>query len=148
MGVPGISLILAAVLAAWASGSPLKGMYVAIHVVRRGETAASLVRTFGTTRGTLESLNQSLDLGLLKPGDRVRILSRPGVFQKLQYGLTVSDVALAYQVDRNDLLEVNGITNPRRIQAGCCWNSSISWLFLSCGSQADRMPCRIRVQTS
>lgn len=96
----------------------LEGLYVFVHVVRAGETAVSLVRQYGTTRGTLESLNPRLNLDALKAGDRVRIQSRPGVWQKLQPGLTVSDLALAYETSREDLLSVNGISDPRRIPAG------------------------------
>ncbi len=89
-----------------------------VHEVRKGENVTSLIKTYQTTRGTLESLNSSLKLDRLKPGDRVKILSRPGVFQTLQPGLTISDVALAYHTTWNELIKVNGIANPKRIRAG------------------------------
>ena len=122
-----LPLVLAA-LGVWAAGpafavetpeSPagLQGLYVTIHMVRQGETVSSLVHRYRTTRGTLEGLNSHLNLDALRPGDRVRILSRPGVFQKLQPGLTVSDIAQVYQMDPRDLLRVNGIANPRRLPA-------------------------------
>jgi len=114
---------LGAVMGVWllsvaASAYAVKGMYVAIHTVRSGETVGSLIRIYRTTRGTLESLNPAVNLDQIRAGDRVRILSRPGVFQKLQSGLTVSDVAQAYQIDRDLLMKANGIENPRRIRAG------------------------------
>lgn len=114
------TLLAAAVLSVLASSAPgsLQGLYVVVHVVRGGDSAASLVRAYKTTRGTLEGLNPHLNLDGLKEGDRVRILSQPGVFQKLQPGLTVSDVALAYQTSRDELLRANGITDPRRISSG------------------------------
>jgi murein DD-endopeptidase MepM/ murein hydrolase activator NlpD len=79
---------------------------------------ASLVQEYRTTRGALESLNPGLDLEHLKPGDRVYIMSRPGVFQKVQSGLTISDVARAYQVNSEYLLRVNDIADPRKLTAG------------------------------
>ena len=95
----------------------LQGMFVTIHAVRAGETVASLIHRYRTTRGTLEGLNSHLNLDSLRPGDRVRILSRPGVFQRLSPGLTVSDIAQVYQLDPRDLLRANGIDNPRRLPA-------------------------------
>lgn len=122
-----VALLLAALAGAGARpalGEPpagasagLQGMYVTIHTVREGENVGSLVQRYRTTRGTLEGLNSHLNLDVLRPGDRVRILSRPGVFQKLQPGLTVSDIAQVYQMDPRDLLRANGISNPRRLPA-------------------------------
>ena len=96
----------------------LRGLYTTVHAAKPGETAASLVQTYRTTRGSLESLNPGLDLEHLKPGDHVYVLSRPGVFQKVQEGLTISDVARAYQVNSEYLLKVNDISDPRRLTAG------------------------------
>jgi lysostaphin len=110
------ALVLA--LAIPEAASALKGIYVAVHTVRAGETVGSIIRIYRTTRGTLESLNPTVNLDQIRSGERIRILSRPGVFQKLQTGLTVSDVAQAYQIDRDVLMEANGIENPRRIRAG------------------------------
>ena len=115
------ALLLALAGAAGADRPPsagLSGLYVALHPVRSGETVDTLLRDFRTTRGTLESLNPGVDLNRLKPGDRVRILSRPGVFERLERGLTASDVAAAYQVELDDLLGANGIENPRRVPSG------------------------------
>ena len=86
------------------SGAPgqthqLRGLYTRVHVAKAGDSIASLVLEYGTTRGALESINPGLDLEHLKPGDRVYVMSRPGVFQKVQSGLTISDVARAYQVN-------------------------------------------------
>jgi murein DD-endopeptidase MepM/ murein hydrolase activator NlpD len=118
------ALVASAAVVTWASraesaepGEGLRGMHVVVHAVRQGESVDAILKRYRTTRGTLESLNQHLDLDALKPGDRVRILSRPGVFQRLQPGLTVSDVALAYGADPAELLRINGIANPRRIPA-------------------------------
>ncbi len=99
-----------------AAGAPgLRGLSVRVHTVRKGESAPAIIRKYRTTRGSLEALNPRLDLDALKTGDRVAILSRPGVFQRLHRGLTVSDVARVYGADVNDLLAFNGITNPRRV---------------------------------
>ena len=96
----------------------LKGLYTTIHVARTGDSLASLVASYRTSRGALESLNPGLDLENLKPGDRIYIMSRPGVFQKVQAGLTISDVARAYQVNSDYLLRVNDIGDPRKLSAG------------------------------
>ncbi len=113
---PGLALIL--LLAASAAHSSLHGIHVTVHEVRAGETAESLLKRYRTTRGTLESLNPGLDLDSLAAGVRIRILSRPGIFQKVQPGVTVSDLALAYQISNEDLLDINGIADPRKLQAG------------------------------
>lgn len=112
-----------ALLVLWGGGGPavgaessgLRGLSVRVHTVRRGETAPALIRKYRTTRGSLEALNPRVDLDRLQQGDRVAILSRPGVFQRLHRGLTVSDVARVYGADVDDLLAFNGISNPRRV---------------------------------
>lgn len=96
----------------------LKGLYTILHVAREGDSLSSLVAEYGTSRGAIESINPGLDLDSLKPGDRVYVNSRPGVFQKVQSGLTISDVARAYQVNSEYLLKVNGITSARKLLAG------------------------------
>jgi len=100
------------------SAASIKRMYVTVHTVRPGEDTTALLRRYGVTRGTLESLNPELDFGALKPGSRVKVLSRSGVFQRLRPGLTLSDVADAYRVERDALLRENDINNPKRLRAG------------------------------
>jgi murein DD-endopeptidase MepM/ murein hydrolase activator NlpD len=104
--------------ASCAQGGALRGLYVSLHTMRTGESVGTILKQYQTTRGTLESQNPNVNLDDLKPGDRIRILSRPGVFQKLQPGLTISDVAVAYQLKPQQLLDANEIMNPRKIQAG------------------------------
>ena len=99
-------------------GHQLKGLYTTVHVARAGDTMANLVMEYRTTRGALESLNPGLNLDSLKPGDRIYVMSRPGVFQKVQPGLTISDIARAYQVNSEYLLRVNDIANPKKLYAG------------------------------
>jgi murein DD-endopeptidase MepM/ murein hydrolase activator NlpD len=101
-----------------AAGGALHGLAVTLHVVRPGETLAMLLKQFQTTRGSLEGLNASVNLDALKPGDRVRIPSRPGVFHTMQSGLTISDIATAYQVSPAEILTANEIMNPKRISIG------------------------------
>ena len=96
----------------------LRGLYTTMHVARAGDSVGSLVQEYHTTRGALESLNPGLNLENIKPGDRVYVMSRPGVFQKVQAGLTISDVARAYQVNSEYLLRVNDIANPKKLTAG------------------------------
>ncbi len=117
---PGAMLLAAAgiALAAGHGSSTLRGLHVTMHTVRAGETVASIVQTYATSRGAIESLNPGINLDNLKTGDVVKILSRAGVFQKLNAGFTLYDVARAYQVKVDELLRANEITNPRRIHAG------------------------------
>ena len=116
---PGFAAALALALAAGPAGAgSLTGLAVVLHTVRAGETAASLVKAYRITPASLVELNPTVDLQALRPGTRLKILSRPGAFQRLQTGLTASDVARAYQVELDDLLDANEIENPRRIPAG------------------------------
>ena len=96
----------------------LRGIHVVIHEVRAGETLDSLLQRYRTTRGTLESLNSAVDFANLKPGTRIRILSRPGVFHRVQAGLTLSDIADAYERSQADLMKANGISRAKHITAG------------------------------
>jgi murein DD-endopeptidase MepM/ murein hydrolase activator NlpD len=96
----------------------LKGIHVVIHEVREGEKLAALLAAYKTSRGTLESLNFRIDLDHLKPGDRVRILSRPGVFHRLQPGLTLSDIAMAYDVSQAELMRANELVKASHVKAG------------------------------
>ena len=117
--VAGLLVLLGVVAVAGRVGAgSLQGLSVTVHTVRQGETLATLLAAFSTTKQTLEGQNPNLSLEALKPGDRVRILSRPGYFQAINPGLTVSDIALAYQIPREQLLAANDILHPRRIQAG------------------------------
>lgn len=111
-------LVCACLSPTLSAAGTLRGLSVTLHVVRAGETAATLVKQFQTTRGSLEGLNASVNLDALKPGDRILIPSRPGVFHTLQTGLTVSDIANAYQVSPEELLAANEIMNPKRIAIG------------------------------
>jgi len=118
-------LVRAALLAALCLGASappgeprLKGLSVFIHVARSGDTVVSLVRKYNTSKGSLETLNPGLNLDALKPGDQVKVMSAPGVFQKVQQGLTVYDVSRAYDVNAEYLLRVNEISDPRRLAAG------------------------------
>ena len=67
--------VAGAVLAA--STGALHGLSVTLHLVRPGETLASLLKQFQTTRGSLEGLNATVNLDALKPGDRVRVELSP-----------------------------------------------------------------------
>lgn len=96
----------------------LRGLAVTLHTVRQGETLVSLIKQFQTTRESLEGLNSTINLDALKPGDRVRIPSRPGVFHTIQPGLTISDIAGVYRTSAAELLIANEIANPKRISIG------------------------------
>lgn len=100
-------------------GEPrLKGLNVLIYTARTGENTASLVRRFKTTPGSLQSLNPGVDLDRLNAGDTVRVMSSPGVFQKVGEGLTIADISRAYQVNAEYILRVNELASPKKLQAG------------------------------
>lgn len=101
-----------------ASDYSLKGLHVIVHVARNGESAESLIQRYKTTRGTLESMNPGVNLEEIRPGDRIKILSRPGVFQKLQRTMTISDLSFAYQISVDELMKANDIRNPKRVIEG------------------------------
>lgn len=100
-------------------GEPrLKGLNILIYTARPGENTASLVKRFNTSAGSLQGMNPGVDLDRLSPGDTVRVMSAPGVFQKVGEGLTIADISRAYQVNAEYILRVNELASPKKLQAG------------------------------
>lgn len=91
---------------------------VITHVVRRGETLYSIAKTYGTDTKSIVYMNKLDDPDLIEVGWKLRVLTRPGVFRRVQPGDTLWSLSLEHQIEVEDVISINGITDPDRIVPG------------------------------
>lgn len=88
------------------------------HTVKAGETLLDISRRYKIDMQTLIGANQHIsNLGQLKAGQELNILSTKGVIHKLAPYETLADVARIYHVSYNTLVNYNGLRSGR-IKAG------------------------------
>jgi len=106
-----------------------------VHQVRPGETLGAIARRYRVTVSQLQAWNGIRDARSLKAGQRLAVRARPrdrsavavqppgrpsvGVRSHLvRRGETLSGLARRYGVSVQALLELNGLSSARRLQAG------------------------------
>jgi murein DD-endopeptidase MepM/ murein hydrolase activator NlpD len=94
-----------------------------VHVVRKGETAASIARKHGLSLAQLEALNPGKNLARLSLGSRLALAKgRPsaaaGPSHVFQAGETLHSLAKAEGLSVQDILAVNPGLKPSRIKVG------------------------------
>ncbi len=99
------------------------------YTVKKGDTLWDIARTYGTTVSELAEINRIENPNLIFPGQVLRILENatvPGneergtgsIIYTVRAGNTLSQIARAYGVTIEHIVEINGISNPNRIFPG------------------------------
>ena len=96
-----------------------------IYKVQSGDTLSEIAARYGTTVNELMSLNGISNPNLIYPGEVLRIPGRVSessssslTISKVQSGDTLSEIAARYGTTVNELMSLNGISNPNLIYPG------------------------------
>ncbi|MCU7205653.1 LysM peptidoglycan-binding domain-containing protein [Turicibacter sp. GALT-G1] len=96
-----------------------------IYKVQSGDTLSEIAARYGTTVNELMSLNGISNPNLIYPGEVLRIPGRVSessssslTIYKVQSGDTLSEIAARYGTTVNELMSLNGISNPNLIYPG------------------------------
>ena len=99
------------------------------YTVQSGDTLSAIARKYGTTVQELVDINNIQNPDLIYPGEKLRILTNstiPGneergtgdIIYTVQRGNTLSQIARAYHVSVEHIVELNDIENPNLIYPG------------------------------
>ena len=99
------------------------------YTVQRGDTLSAIANRYGTTVQELVDINSIANPNLIYPGQILRILTNSTVHgfetratgsitYTVQRGNTLSQIARAYGVTVNHIVEMNNIQNPNLIYPG------------------------------
>ena len=99
------------------------------YTVQSGDTLSAIARRYGTTVQELVEINNIQNPDLIYPGEKLRILTNssiPGneergtgdIIYTVQRGNTLSQIARAYNVSVEHIVELNDIENPNLIYPG------------------------------
>ncbi len=99
------------------------------YTVQKGNTLGSIAEEYGTTAQEIANINGITNINLIYPGERLRIHTNSTVngsedrqMNEIVYtvdaGNTLSQIARAYNVTVESLVELNNITNPNLIYPG------------------------------
>ena len=89
------------------------------HRVEAGENLWIVARQHGLDMKTIIGCNEGLsEEGALQPGNDLLIPNQKGVFYRLKFGQTLSDLSWAYNVRLEAIFRANSITNAGKIKSG------------------------------
>lgn len=93
------------------------------YIVRRGDTLWGISQRYGISVSLLAAINNIANPNLIYPGEVLRITqsgstSMPGRTYTVQYGDTLSQIAVRFETTVSRLAAMNGIANPNLIYAG------------------------------
>jgi len=99
------------------------------YTVQRGNTLSEIARRYGTTVQEIASINNITNPNLIFPGQVLRILTNStvngsetratgSITYTVERGNTLSQIARAYDVTVNSIVEINDIQNPNLIFPG------------------------------
>ena len=99
------------------------------YTIQSGDTLSAIARRYGTTVQELVNINNIQNPDLIYPGEKLRILTNsttPGneergtgdIIYTVQRGNTLSQIARAYNVSIEHIVELNNIENPNLIYPG------------------------------
>lgn len=100
-----------------------------IILLKNGDTLSSIASRYGTTAYEIASINQISNPDLIYPGEILRILTNStvnasetrgtgSITYTVQRGNTLSQIAKAYDVTVNHIVQMNDIQNPNLIYPG------------------------------
>jgi murein DD-endopeptidase MepM/ murein hydrolase activator NlpD len=95
----------------------------AVYIVQSGDSLGSIALQFGLTSTELQNANPMSDPNSLAIGQRLVIPGLEGVSglitsEVLPFGASLSSLSRRYQVDADDLMQLNKITSPSETVAG------------------------------
>ena len=99
------------------------------YTIQSGDTLWEIARRYGTTVQEIASINNIQNPNLIYPGKTIRILTNStttgeetrgtgDIIYTVQRGNTLSEIAQAYNVTVNHIVELNNIQNPNLIYPG------------------------------
>ncbi len=99
------------------------------YTVQSGDTLSAIARRYGTTVQELVDINQIQNPNLIYPGEKLRVLTNstvPGTEERgtgsityiVRRGNTLSQIARAYHVSVQHIVEINDIPDPDLIYPG------------------------------
>ncbi|MDX1608362.1 MAG: LysM peptidoglycan-binding domain-containing protein, partial [Candidatus Spechtbacterales bacterium] len=97
---------------------PKERAEVVTYIVKPGDTASNIARSFGLKLDTLLWSNHFRSIHYIKPGQELIILPTDGVLYEVEDGDTLLSIANTYSGDVDEILDANGIESEEHIFAG------------------------------
>lgn len=99
------------------------------YTIRKGDTLSEIASRYGTTVQELVSINNIANPNLIYPGETIRVATNStihgsetrgtgSITYTVQRGNTLSQIASAYGVTVNHIVQMNNIQNPNLIYPG------------------------------
>lgn len=89
-----------------------------VYEVVSGDSIVTIASSFGISPQTIMMENNIDESSILKPGQKLSILPTTGISYTLKVGDTIEGIAKKYNVDEEDLLDINDLELPEDILAG------------------------------
>ncbi|RME87865.1 MAG: LysM peptidoglycan-binding domain-containing protein, partial [Candidatus Hydrogenedentota bacterium] len=81
------------------------------HIVHKGESLWRIARKYGLPLYTLTSANPDKATRMIRPGDKIFIPEKAGVYHIVKKGETLSSIAKKYKVNMQKIREENKLTS-------------------------------------
>lgn len=88
------------------------------YTVQSGDTISTIAQDFGITVNTILWENGLTAYSYIKPGQTLTILPMSGVRHKVAKGESLLGLAGKYDVDQEEILEANNLTNGNQLKVG------------------------------
>jgi len=88
------------------------------YVVQEGDTVDSIARQFGLQAATLLQSNGLAARGLIRPGQKLRILPVDGVLYTIRKGDNLSKIAKTYKSDESQIVDINALADELNLEVG------------------------------
>ena len=89
------------------------------HKLQGGENLWTVAQQYGVDMKTIIGCNEGLsEDGVLQAGRELVVPNQKGVFYRLKFGQTLSDLSWAFNVRLEAIMRANGIVNPATIKNG------------------------------
>lgn len=88
------------------------------YVIQQGDTVSSLAAKFGISENTILWANDLSGSATLEPGDELIILPVSGALHLVRPGDTMSEIALWYKSNAQEILQFNGVESEGKILVG------------------------------
>jgi murein DD-endopeptidase MepM/ murein hydrolase activator NlpD len=88
------------------------------HVVKAGETISGIAKLYGTDPETIIANNGITNPNKIKVGDKLDVLTSPGVLHEVQKGESLWTISKFYGVSVSTITQANKVENPNNIKIG------------------------------